>query len=137
MITSSTVGGGPNQLLLLASELKNNYQITIATPFDDFYLKKLNLLSLSDTLLIQRRSINLFDLFRIGKFATNPYEGISYIFILIGVIFYLPNTQDFIFNENKSSFNIENKFFNINKNIFIKWQPNALWGFIFALIADV
>lgn len=84
--------------------------------------------------MLGQNGIEIFDLFRIGKFATNPYEGILYIFILIGVIFYLPNTQDFIFNENKSSFNIENKFFNINKNIFIKWQPNALWGFIFALI---
>ena len=84
--------------------------------------------------MLGQNGIEMFDLFRIGKFATNPYEGILYIFILIGVIFYLPNTQDFIFNENKSSFNIENKFFNINKNIFIKWQPNALWGFIFALI---
>ena len=68
MITSSTVGGGPNQLLLLASELQNNYEITIATPFDDFYLNKLNILSLSDTLLIQRRSINLFDLLRLIYF---------------------------------------------------------------------
>ena len=68
MITSSSIGGGPKQLLLLARELQNNFEISIATPYDEFYLKKLNILSLSDILLIKRRTINLFDIFRIVDF---------------------------------------------------------------------
>ena len=68
MITSSTVGGGPNQLLLLARELKNNYQISVAAPYDDFYLQKLNTLSLTSILRVQRRAINLLDLFRLVYF---------------------------------------------------------------------
>ena len=65
MITSSTIGGGPNQLLLLARELQKNFEISIATPYDDLYLKKLKMLSLSNILFIQRRKINLFDIFRL------------------------------------------------------------------------
>ena len=68
MITSSTIGGGPNQLLLLAHELQNKFAISIATPYDEFYLNKLNLISLSDILFVERRTINLFDIFRIAYF---------------------------------------------------------------------
>tara|TARA_Y100001968_G_scaffold131911_1_gene120407 strand:+ start:5597 stop:6679 length:1083 start_codon:yes stop_codon:yes gene_type:complete len=68
MITSSTVGGGPQQLLLLASELQNIYEISIATPFDQFYLQKLNILSISNLISVEKRTFNLVDLFRLVYF---------------------------------------------------------------------
>jgi len=68
MITSSTIGGGPKQLFLLATELQNIYDISIATPFDKSYLQKLNLLSLSKLIPVQRRKFNLFDLLRLVDF---------------------------------------------------------------------
>ncbi len=77
--------------------------------------------------------IQFFDIFRIGEFAINTYQGVFGIIILLAVIFYFPNTQDFIFNENRSSFNAENKMLRKNKNIFIKWKPQKIWGLIFAL----
>ena len=78
--------------------------------------------------------IQFFDIFRIGEFATNTYQGVFNIIILLTIIFYFPNTQDFVFNENKSAFNTENKLFKKNKNIFIKWKPQIIWGLGFALI---
>ena len=77
--------------------------------------------------------IQFFDIFRIGEFAVNTYQGIFSIIILLAIIFYFPNTQDFIFNENRSTFNAENKMLRKNKNIFVKWKPQKIWGLIFAL----
>ena len=77
--------------------------------------------------------IQFFDIFRIGEFAVNTYQGIFSIIILLAIVFYFPNTQDFIFNENRSTFNAENKMLRKNKNIFVKWKPQKIWGLIFAL----
>ena len=68
MITSSTVGGGPNQLFLLATELQHIYEISIAAPLDDLYLEKLKKISLSKFLSVQSRAFNLFDLAKIIYF---------------------------------------------------------------------
>jgi len=84
--------------------------------------------------MIGLNGIQIFDIFRIGEFATNPLFGVIFIIFLLVVVFYFPNTQSFIFNRNKSIFNRANRLFSTTSSNKFCWKPTLLWGAVFGLI---
>ena len=68
------------------------------------------------------------DLFQVGMFASQPLSGIFLLVISSVIIFLLPNTQEFLFQNIKNDFNKENLLRKRRSFINFKWKPNFVWS---------
>ena len=74
------------------------------------------------------------DLFQVGMFASQPLSGIFLLVISSVIIFLLPNTQEFLFQNIKNDFNKENLLRKRRSFINFKWKPNFVWSLFTILI---
>lgn len=77
---------------------------------------------------------DIVDIFQVGQFSADPYTGLSWILFASVIIFFLPNTQEFIFKNIRSPFNKDNLIIKRNNFININWSPNIYWGVFFVIM---
>ena len=77
--------------------------------------------------------IEFTDMFQIGMFGASPKTGIAWIVLSLLIVNFLPNTQQFILNQNKVFINWGEEIINKSKQK-IKWKPTLYWGIFFAIM---
>lgn len=73
---------------------------------------------------------DLIDIFQVGIFAAQPYNGIFLLLISSFIVFLFPNTQESVFSQVKSEVNKDNVIIKRKSFISLKWKPNIAWGLI-------
>lgn len=77
---------------------------------------------------------DIVDIFQIGTFAADPYNGILWLTISFIIIFLLPNTYESVFQNCNNKFNKKNMILKRKSFIAVKWKPNFIWAMFTAVI---
>ena len=86
--------------------------------------------------MLGMNGIEFIDMFQIGMFGASPKTGIAWIILSLLIVNFLPNTQQFVLNQNKVFINWGEKIINKSKQK-IKWNPTLYWGIFFAIMLAV
>ena len=83
--------------------------------------------------MLGMNGIEFTDMFQIGVFGAYPITGIAWIILSLLIVNFLPNTQQFVLNQNKVFINWGEEIINKSKQK-IKWKPTLYWGIFFAIM---
>ena len=86
--------------------------------------------------MLGMNGIEFIDMFQIGMFGASPKTGIAWIILSLLIVNFLPDTQQFVLNQNKVFINWGEKIINKSKQK-IKWNPTLYWGIFFAIMLAV